>query len=90
MEYAYQVWDPYLINDQKALESVQKFACILATPKWDNSYDDLLNLIDLKLLSERRTELKLGLQLCTACVSSQKALSTSAIVAQTGTQIHCS
>ena len=61
MEYVCQVWDPYLTKDQKVLESVQKFACKLTTSKWDNSYDDLLYLMDLKPLSERRTELKLGL-----------------------------
>ena len=55
------MWDPYLIKDQKALESVQKFACKLATSKWDNNYDNLLNLMDLKPLSKRKTELKLGL-----------------------------
>ena len=60
MEYACQVWDPYLTKDQKALECVQKFAYKLATSKWDNSYDDLLNLMNLTPLSEGRTELKLG------------------------------
>ena len=44
-------------------KSPSNFPCKLATSKWNNSYmyDDLPNLMDLKPLSERRTELKLGL-----------------------------
>ena len=37
LEYASQVWDPYLSKDKDALEKVQKFACKLATSKWDSS-----------------------------------------------------
>ena len=57
MDYACQVWDPHLIKDQKALEGVQKFA----TSNWDRGYDELLGIMDLKPLSERRIDMKLGL-----------------------------
>ena len=61
LEYACQVWDPHLSKDKNALEKVQKFACKLATSKWDSSYNELLSLLYLKPLQERRVELKLGL-----------------------------
>ena len=61
LEYACQVWDPHLSKDMNALEKVQKFACKLATSKWDSSYNELLSFLDLKPLQERRLELKLGL-----------------------------
>ena len=49
LEYACQVWDPHLAGDNKAIESVQKFALKLATAKWDKSYNELLDLAELKL-----------------------------------------
>lgn len=61
LEYACQVWDPHLAGDKKAIESVQKFALKLATAKWDKSYNELLDLAELKPLEDRRAELKLGL-----------------------------
>ena len=53
------IWDPHLSKDENALEKVQKFACKLATSKWDSSYNELLSLLNLKPLQERRLELKL-------------------------------
>ena len=61
MEYACQVWDPHLEKDKRAIEGVQKFALKLASARWDSSYDELLELIEVKPLEERRIELKLGL-----------------------------
>ena len=61
LEYACQVWDPHLSKDRNALEKVQKFACKLATSRWDSSYEELLDLLDLKPLQVRRVESKLGL-----------------------------
>jgi hypothetical protein len=61
LEYACQVWDPYLVKDKKAIENVQKFALKVVTSRWDSSYDELLELVELKPLEERRVELKLGL-----------------------------
>ena len=43
LEYGCHVWNPHLEKDKKALESVQKFACRIATARWDNSYESLLN-----------------------------------------------
>ena len=60
LEYACQVWDPHLARDKGALEKVQKFACKLATSKWDSSYEELLGLVDIQPLQDRRLELKLG------------------------------
>ena len=61
LEYACQVWDPHLARDKGALEKVQKFACKLATSKWDSSYEELLRLVDVQPLQDRRLELKLGI-----------------------------
>ena len=61
LEYACQVWDPYLMKDKKRLEGVQKFGLKMASHQWDTSYSDLLQLFDLPTLEERRTHLKLGL-----------------------------
>ncbi len=61
LEYACQVWDPYLLKDKKAIENVQKFALKVVTSRWDSSYDEQLELVELKSLEERRVELKLGL-----------------------------
>ena len=61
LEYASQVWDPHLSKDRSTLEKVQKFACKLATSKWNSRYEELLSLMDIKPLQNRRLELKLGL-----------------------------
>ena len=61
LEYASQVWDPHLAKDRNALEKVQKIMCKLATSKWNSSYEELLDLTDLKPLQDRRLESKLGL-----------------------------
>ena len=61
LDYASAVWSPYLIKDKAALESVQKFACHMATTSWDSSYQDLLDLVDLPTLECRRLETRLCL-----------------------------
>ena len=53
MEYACQVWDPYLVKDKKAIEGIQKFAVKVVTSRWDSTYDELMQLVDLKPLEER-------------------------------------
>ena len=40
LEYAAQVWDPYLQGDINRLEAVQKFALKLISRRWDLGYDD--------------------------------------------------
>jgi hypothetical protein len=41
--------------------TVQKFACRIATAHWDESYDTLLELLNLQPLQERRTHTRLWL-----------------------------
>ena len=50
LDYACQVWDPHLLKDKTALEKIQKFACKLATSKWESGYEDLLSLMELQPL----------------------------------------
>ena len=47
-------------KDIHKLESVQKFALKLVSHQWDSSYDELLSLVDVPKLSERRLNLKLA------------------------------
>ena len=42
-------------------EKVQKFACRIASGRWDASYKELLDLFQLPNVEERRLDLKLGL-----------------------------
>ena len=60
MEYACSVWAPYTARDIGALESVQKFACRMATHNWTSNYQELLSLTDLPTLERRRMELQLN------------------------------
>ena len=60
LEYACPVWAPHTAKDIHAIESVQKFACKMATHNWNSSYHDLLLLTELPTLERRRLELKLG------------------------------
>ena len=60
LDYAAQVWDPYLQKDVQLLENTQKFALKLISHNWSTSYQDLLSLSDLPTLSTRRLHLKLS------------------------------
>ena len=44
LEYAAQVWDPYLSKDIHQLESIQKFALKLCTKQWGSNYEDIAGL----------------------------------------------
>ena len=61
LDYACLIWDPHLAKVKKKLEGVQKFACRLASHRWDASYQELLQLCEQPSLKERRLHLKLGL-----------------------------
>jgi hypothetical protein len=61
LEYGSQVWDLHLTKDKTFLENVQKFACRIASAKWDECYEDLLLAFELPTLQERRLHAKLGL-----------------------------
>ena len=47
LEYACQVWDPYLKRDIDLLESVQKFALRVCSKQWNASYLALCNTLPL-------------------------------------------
>ena len=58
LDYCCFVWDPYLVKHVKILESVQIFACRIATGLWDMSHDQLRSRCNLPLLSVRRQYFK--------------------------------
>ena len=60
LEYASQIWDPYLQGDADRLEAVQKFALKVISRQWDLSYEQLVSITDIPKLSERRLHLKLA------------------------------
>ena len=53
LEYASQVWDPYLQKDIKLLKGVQNFALRICSKNYDSSYEDLLDTSQLPKLSTR-------------------------------------
>ena len=57
----YNFWNPHLEKDKSALENVQKFACRIALAHWDDSYDDILDLLNLQSLLERRIHARVGM-----------------------------
>ncbi len=59
LEYAAPVWDPHLRKDCELLEHTQKFAFKICTKTWDKGYDDLMDMINLPPLANRRLHLKL-------------------------------
>ena len=59
LEYASSSWDPHTSKDITLLESVQKFACKIATKHWTREYQQLLETCAIPSLAERRTQLKL-------------------------------
>jgi len=62
LEYAVPVWDPHLVKDIHALESVQRFATKVCTKTWrDVSYSERLCILNLPTLQVRRMLLKLCL-----------------------------
>ena len=69
LEYSCAVWNPYTLKDKKNIEQVQKFACKVASKHWDAGYEDLLELVGLPPLEQRRIYLKLCL-IFMACVIS--------------------
>jgi len=49
------------MKDKTLLENVQKFAFQMATKQWDSDYHDLLDIMDVSSLADRRLHLKLSL-----------------------------
>lgn len=63
LEYAIQIWDPYLIKDCKLalLEDVQKFACKVYLKSWNTMYDEMLDTLIIPKLEQRSKVLELCL-----------------------------
>ena len=61
LEYACPVWDPHTMKDKVLLEDVQKFAFRMATKQWDSGYQDLLDIMNVLSLADRRLQLRLSL-----------------------------
>ena len=59
LEYATQVWDPYLIKNIELLERVQGFALRVCCKNWSASYCDLMESCQVPRLSDRRRKVKL-------------------------------
>ena len=54
LEYACEVWNPYLQKDIKKLEQIQKFGLRMCTKRWDTEYHQLLSMFKSPSLEERR------------------------------------
>ena len=61
LEYGAPVWDPYLIKDIQAIESIQRFATKICAKNWSMPYPDQLQLLNLDSLFTRRKCAKLCL-----------------------------
>ena len=59
LEYASQVWDPYLLKDIKKIEDVQKFALRICCGQHQESYENLLDMFQIPTLANRRLYLSL-------------------------------
>ena len=49
------------MKDKVLLEDVQKFAFQMATKQWDTGYQDLLDIMNVPSLADRRLQPKLSL-----------------------------
>ena len=61
LEYACPVWDLHTMKDKVLLEDVQKCAFRMATKQWDSGYQELLDIMNVPSLADRRLQLKLAL-----------------------------
>ena len=55
------VWDTHTSKERKYIENFQKFTCKILSKRWDIGYGDLLQLMNLPSLEQRRSHLKLCL-----------------------------
>ena len=60
LEYAVQVWDPYLQGDIDKLEAVQRFALKLISQRWNLGYEEMLSIANVPRLDDRRLHLRLA------------------------------
>ena len=56
LEYASPVWDIHLKKNIKQLEEVERFALKMITRQWNLGYQDLLELVELTPLQDRRVQ----------------------------------
>ena len=61
LKYTAQLWNPYTHCDVNKLEAVQRFALRVIFHQWDSTYKDLLNIVKIQKVQERRLNLKLTL-----------------------------
>ena len=54
LEYAAQVWNPHLTKDINNLEKVQIFALRISSKRYHDSYESLLDLLEIPTLRNRR------------------------------------
>ena len=59
LEYAAQVWSPYMVKDIQLLEKVQRFALRICSCNYNLSYEELLDLCKIPSLQNRRSFLSL-------------------------------
>ena len=59
LEYAAQVWSPYMVKDIQLLEKVQRFALRICSRNYNLSYEELLDLCKIPSLQNRRSFLSL-------------------------------
>ena len=59
LECASRLWDPYTTKDINLLESAQKFAMKVCCKRWDLSYEEMLQLLNVPPLVTQHTYLKL-------------------------------
>ena len=60
LEYAAKLWDPHTHCEVNKLEAVQRFTLRVVSHQWDSTYEDLLNIVKIQKLQERRLKLKLS------------------------------
>ena len=59
LENTAQLWVLYTHCDVNKLEAVQRFALRIISHQWDATYEDLLSIVHIQKLEERRLKLKL-------------------------------
>ena len=57
LEYACLVWDPHTMKDKVLLEDVKKFALQMATKQRYSGYQELLDIMNVPSLADRRLQL---------------------------------
>ena len=60
LDYNSLVWDPHLLKEIRQLDSVQTFACRMATKNWSASDSELQSICHLPPLKTRRMYFKLN------------------------------